>query len=251
MSKMLSRDQAMRFNRQILMPDFDLDKQESLLNSHVLLIGAGGLGCACSQYLVASGLGQITLMDDDKVELTNLPRQVLHGDKDIQRYKVDSARESLQTLNPDTQITTLKQRFSGDNHDITTFDLVIDCSDNLETRNLVNQMCYQHNLPLVSGAAIRMEGQIISFVPSHADGPCYQCISRYFGEQNLSCVESGILSPVVGVVGAMQALEAIKLLTGYGKPLTGRLMLFDAMNSEWQIIQVPKNKSCPVCANAR
>ncbi|XOV79892.1 MAG: molybdopterin-synthase adenylyltransferase MoeB [Aestuariibacter sp.] len=250
MSRTLNRDQAMRYNRQILMPGFDLDRQEQLMNSHALMIGAGGLGCACSQYLVASGLGHLSLMDGDVVELTNLPRQVLHSDKDIGRAKVESAQESLQILNPNARISTLKQRFNGDLQEIIAdkIDLVIDCSDNLSTRNHINQMCFKHGLPLVSGAAIRMEGQITSFIPKDPTSPCYQCISSYFGEQNLSCVESGILSPVVGVIGAMQALEAVKLLTDYGQPLAGKLLLFDAMSCEWQTIKVPKRSDCPVCA---
>ncbi len=251
MDKQLTPQQALRFNRQILMPGFDLDKQERLLNSRVLLVGLGGLGCAAGQYLAATGIGSMTLVDADIVELSNLQRQVLHTDVDVGTAKVLSAQASLQQLNPDLQITALAQRLGGQEASelIPKHDIVLDCSDNLETRNLLNHTCYQHGVPLVSGAAIRMEGQVCSFIPQQQKCPCYQCISQFFGEQNLSCVESGIMSPVVGIIGNMQALEAIKILAGYGEALVGKLLLFDAMQSSWQTFKVPKNPSCEVCTN--
>jgi molybdopterin-synthase adenylyltransferase len=245
----ITQQQAMRYARQILLPGFDLDKQERLLGSAVLQIGVGGLGCACAQYLVASGVGRITLVDDDTVELTNLQRQVLHGENDIGRSKCKSAQSSLKLLNSDCQIDIIERRLDAQElkETIEQYDLVLDCTDNLATRNEINLACIQAGKPLVSGAAIRMEGQVICFQPS-ANAPCYQCLSALFAEQNLSCVEAGIMSPVVGIIGAMQALEAIKILTQYGEPLTSRLLLFDAMTSRWQEFKVPKNPQCPACA---
>lgn len=252
MSKQITQSQAMRYNRQILIPGFDLERQEKLLNSHALLIGAGGLGCACGQYLIASGLGSMTILDDDQVELTNLPRQVLHTDEDIGTKKVDSACSSLKKLNPEAKILPVYDRFNEDwlKQCHSQFDIIIDCSDNLEARNLINRFSFERSIPLVSGAAIRMEGQISTFIPKDKKSPCYQCFSSYFGEQNLSCVESGIMSPVVGIVGAMQALEAVKVVTDYGKPLTGSMLIFDAISSEWRRFKIPKKATCSVCSSS-
>jgi molybdopterin/thiamine biosynthesis adenylyltransferase len=245
----ISQQQAMRYARQILLPGFDLDKQELLLGASVLQIGVGGLGCACAQYLVASGVGRITLVDDDTVELTNLQRQILHGENDIGKSKCISAQTSLKLLNSDCQIDIIEHRLSAQELQgmLSQYDLVLDCSDNLSTRNEINQACIRSGTPLVSGAAIRMEGQLICFQPS-ANAPCYQCLSSLFAEQNLSCVEAGVMSPVVGIIGAMQALEAIKIITHYGESLTSRLLLFDAMTCRWQEFKVPKNPQCPACA---
>lgn len=248
MPKELSQQQAMRYCRQILIPGFDIDAQEKLLNGKVLQIGAGGLGCACAQYLVAAGLGTLILVDDDNVELTNLQRQVLHGDASLGTAKVLSAKDRLMRINAECEVKAIKQRLDralGESL-IADIDVLVDCSDNLATRNLLNQLAVKHSKPLVSGAAIRMEGQITTFYPAHK-GPCYQCLSRLFGEQQLSCVESGIMSPVVGTIGSMQALETIKLLTGFGKPLIGQLQLYDAMTGDWQRFDIPKRADCPVC----
>lgn len=249
MDKELNTQQALRYNRQILLPGFDLDKQEILLNSKVLQIGAGGLGCASAQYLVSAGVGELTLVDDDVVELTNLQRQVLHGDSDIGKDKVRSAKETLGNQNAGCAINTISKRLDESEliQLLSEHDLVLDCTDNLKTRNLINRASFSTNTPLVSGAAIRMEGQVCSFVPSSGKA-CYQCLSAFFGEQNLSCVESGVMSPVVGVIGTFQALEAIKVLTGFGKPLLGKLAIFDAMNSEWRQFTIPKKPDCPVCS---
>ncbi|MFT4993499.1 MAG: molybdopterin/thiamine biosynthesis adenylyltransferase [Paraglaciecola sp.] len=245
----INQHQAMRYSRQILLPGFDLERQETLMRARVLQIGVGGLGCASAQYLVAAGVGCITLVDDDRVELTNLQRQVLHGEQDIGKGKCTSAKASLVALNSQVDIQIIEQRLDPSALDqaIGQHDIVLDCSDNLQTRNEINRLCLANNKPLVSGAAIRMEGQVICFQPA-ANQPCYRCLSQFFGEQNLSCVESGIMSPVVGVIGAMQALEAIKLLTAYGEAAVGRLMLFDGMTSTWTCFKVPKQPSCPDCS---
>lgn len=244
----ITQQQAMRYARQILLPGFDLDKQEQLLGSRVLQIGVGGLGCACAQYLVTAGVGGLTLVDDDTVELTNLQRQVLHGESDIGSTKCASALASLRSLNSECRIDTIDKRVDAQELEkiLAQFDLIVDCTDNLVTRNAINGACIMAGKPLVSGAAIRMEGQVICFHPSD-NAPCYQCLSTLFAEQDLSCVEAGVMSPVVGVIGAMQALEAIKILTQYGESLISRLLLFDAMTSRWQEFVVPKNPQCEAC----
>jgi molybdopterin/thiamine biosynthesis adenylyltransferase len=244
----LTTEQAMRYNRQIVLPNFDLDKQEILLNAKVLIVGVGGLGCAAAQYLVAAGVGNMTLIDDDNVEKTNLQRQVLHGEADVGVNKCVSAKASLDRINSDIKINVIQKRLELDDYLnlITSLDMVLDCTDNLTSRNILNQACYQSGTPLVSGAAIRMEGQLMSVVPQQHSA-CYACISAYFGEQNLSCVETGVMSPVVGIIGAMQALEAIKVLCDYGKSHVNKLMIFDGMTSSWQTFKVPRKVNCAVC----
>lgn len=248
MIKTLTTKQAMRYSRQILLPGFDLDKQEILLSASVLIIGVGGLGCAAAQFLVASGVGKVTLVDDDKVENSNLQRQILHAEANIGMSKCKSALASLTRLNHSTQINTLEERQSDEQlvKLLKQHDLVLDCSDNLPTRNQLNQASYATLTPLVSGAAIRMEGQLFCVLPG-SQSACYACISHLIGEQNLSCVESGVMSPIVGVIGSMQALEAIKVLTDFGQPLINKLMLFDGMTMQWQSFNVTKNKDCTVC----
>ena len=223
--QILTTEQAMRYNRQIVLPNFDLDKQEILLNAKILIVGVGGLGCAVAQYLVAAGVGEMTLIDDDHVEKTNLQRQVLHGEADIGVNKGVSAKASLAQLNSDIKINVIQKRLELDDYLelIQPLDMVLDCTDNLASRNTLNQACYQAGTPLVSGAAIRMEGQLMSIVPQQHSA-CYACISAYFGEQNLSCIESGVMSPIVGIIGAMQALEAIKVLCHYGQSNVNKLM---------------------------
>lgn len=244
----LTIEQAMRYNRQIVLPNFDLDKQEILLNAKILIVGIGGLGCAAAQYLVAAGVGQITLIDDDSVEKSNLQRQVLHGEADVGLNKCLSAKASLQQLNSDIKINVIQKRLELDDYLdlLVPVDMVLDCTDNVVSRNTLNQACYQSGTSLISGAAIRMEGQIMCIVPLQ-NSACYACISAYFGEQNLSCVEAGVMSPVVGIIGAMQALEAIKVLCDFGKNNANKLMMFDAMTSDWRSFTVPKKSNCPVC----
>ncbi|MCF2950344.1 molybdopterin-synthase adenylyltransferase MoeB [Paraglaciecola aquimarina] len=246
--KTLTTQQAMRYSRQILLPGFDLEKQEILLNSKVLVIGVGGLGCAAAQYLVAAGIGGITIVDDDSVELSNLHRQVLHGEADLGDTKCQSAKRALMLINPNCKINCVEKRL--DHQELCSqalqHQIILDCSDNLATRNILNQVSISQKVPLVSGAAIRMEGQICTFIP-HPDNACYECLSELFVEQNLSCVEAGVMSPLVGVIGAMQALEAIKVLTGFGEPLANKLMLFDASSMNWQTFKIAKNPDCNTC----
>ena len=247
--KNIDTQQALRYSRQILLSGFDLDKQETLINSSALIIGMGGLGCAASQYLVAAGIGNVTIVDDDTVDTTNLQRQILHFEKSIGSKKVDSAKNTLSQINPYVNITTIDTRLNKDslNKLVINHDVVLDCCDNLATRNAINVACYKANTALVSGAAIRMEGQIFCVIPP-LKSACYNCISHYFGEQNLSCVESGVMSPVVGIIGATQANEAIKILTQYGELAINKLQMFDAMTSTWESFTVKSLPTCPVCS---
>ncbi|MEP2652170.1 MAG: molybdopterin-synthase adenylyltransferase MoeB [Paraglaciecola sp.] len=247
--KQLTPANAMRYSRQVLLSGFDLDKQEILLNSKVLQIGVGGLGCAAAQYLVSAGVGELTLVDDDEVETSNLQRQVLHTESSVGLNKCVSAKRTLTALNSDASINLIQQRLSDDDlsEHVNKHDIVIDCSDNVETRNQLNQVCINQKKPLVSGAAIRMEGQLSSFLPG-ANNSCYQCLSDMFIQQDLTCVEAGVMSPIVGVVGAMQALECVKILTDFGQPLTNKLMMFDGKSMQWQTFIIPKNNSCSACS---
>ncbi|SJZ54407.1 molybdopterin biosynthesis moeB protein [Vibrio cincinnatiensis] len=245
----LSDQEMLRYNRQITLKAFDFDGQEALKQSSILVLGAGGLGCAASQYLATAGIGHLTLIDDDVVELSNLQRQVLHTDTDIGRYKVDSAAESLHKLNPHVNITTVAQRLDDEalNMLVATHTLVLDACDNVDTRNQLNRLCYQNKTPLVSGAAIRMEGQVSVFMYQHADEPCYQCLSALFGNHALTCVEAGVMAPVVGIIGAVQAMEAIKVIAHYGQPLSGKILMLDALSMTWREMKLPKQAHCPIC----
>ncbi|QSX30214.1 molybdopterin-synthase adenylyltransferase MoeB [Shewanella cyperi] len=244
----LSDAELIRYSRQISIKAMDIDGQEKLKQAKVLILGLGGLGCAAGQYLATAGIGQLTLVDFDTVELSNLQRQVLHSDGDIGRPKVDSARDSMLGLNPGIRVETHHGLLDEAAMDalVAKQDLVLDCTDNLEVRKQLNLCCFRHRVPLVSAAAIRMEGLVTVF-DYGADTPCYQCFSGLFGEQQLSCVESGILAPVVGMIGCLQATEAIKLLCGMGRPLVGRVLLIDAMTMEFREMRLAKQVSCPVC----
>ncbi len=246
----LSDEEMLRYNRQIILKNFDFDGQEALKQSSILIIGAGGLGCAASQYLAAAGVGTLTLVDDDVVELSNLQRQVLHHDATIGLKKVDSARQALEKLNPHLTVHTFDKRLSDEELEtqIINHTLVLDATDNVETRNQLNRLCYQHKIPLVCGAAIRMEGQISVFTYQDGAQPCYCCLSALFGETSLSCVEAGVMSPIVGIIGATQALEAIKVIANYGTPKVAKLMLFDGLTLNWREMGLPKSKQCPVCS---
>ncbi|NBI12572.1 molybdopterin-synthase adenylyltransferase MoeB [[Haemophilus] felis] len=237
----LTYQEELRYNRQIILKSVDFDGQEKLKASKMLIIGLGGLGCAAAQYLACSGVGQLTLVDFDHVSLSNLQRQVLHNDSRLEMLKVESAKISLQTLNPHIQINTIAERLTEQamNELIPQFNVVLDCSDNVDTRNQLDRCCQKAKIPLVSGAAIRMEGQISVFT-YEKNSPTYKNISQLFGENRLSCVEAGVLSPIVGVVGAIQALEAIKLCLNIGNTLCGRLLMIDGMNMQIRELKLPK-----------
>ncbi|WP_122033105.1 molybdopterin-synthase adenylyltransferase MoeB [Aliivibrio sp. EL58] len=245
----LTDQEMLRYNRQIILRNFDFDGQERLKESSILIIGAGGLGCASSQYLAAAGIGKITLVDDDTVELSNLQRQVLHCDETIGEKKVISAKMALNRINPHCQIDTFDKRLSDDELRslIASHDLVLDGTDNVDTRNQLNRLCFESKTPLVSGAAIRMEGQV-SVYTYQANEPCYQCLSSLFGQQALTCVEAGVMSPVVGIIGATQALEAIKVLANYGQPLISKLLMLDALSMSWREMKLAKMPNCSICS---
>lgn len=244
----LSDSEMLRYNRQIILRDFDFDGQEKLKASRVLVVGLGGLGCAAAQYLAAAGVGKMTLLDFDTVALSNLQRQTLHSDATIGQPKVDSAREALARINPHVELVTLNALLEEEALSalIAEHDLVLDCTDNVTIRNQLNRGGFQHKKPLVSGAAIRMEGQISVFTYQEGE-PCYRCLSRLFGENALTCVEAGVMSPLVGVIGAMQAMEAIKVLTHYGTPAAGKLVMYDAMRCQFREMKLMRNPTCEVC----
>lgn len=250
LNKELSYDQMLRYSRHIMLPSIELEGQTKIHNAHVLVIGLGGLGCAAAQYLAASGVGQLTLVDDDSVEKTNLQRQVLHSESTLGMAKVASAKRTLSQINSDIQINTLECRLSESQlaELLQSVDVVADCTDNLSSRQQINQLCFEQKVPLVSGAAIRFEGQVASFT-MQAGAPCYQCISRFFAEQYYSCSESGVFSPVTGVIGSLQAAEVLKLISDVGVSLAGRLLCIDVRNMEFTSLRVSAVASCPVCGH--
>ncbi len=249
--ELLSDNEMMRYNRQIILKQFDFEGQESLKQSSILILGAGGLGCAASPYLMSAGVGAITLIDDDVVELSNLQRQVLHNDDTIGVKKVESAAQALSKLNPNAIINTVAKRLNDDEllPLIQAHSVVLDCSDNVETRNQLNRLCFATKTPLVSGAAIRMEGQISVYTYQN-DEPCYQCLSALFGQQALTCVEAGVMAPLVGIIGATQAMEAIKVISKMGTPVSGKLLMLDAMTMSWREMKLAKLSNCSVCGSA-
>ncbi|KNC95064.1 molybdopterin-synthase adenylyltransferase MoeB [Trabulsiella odontotermitis] len=248
MAEALSDAEMLRYNRQIVLRGFDFDGQEALKAARVLVVGLGGLGCAAAQYLAASGVGHMTLLDFDTVSLSNLQRQTLHSDATIGQPKVESARDTLARINPHVQFSLINALLDDDalQAQIAQHDLVLDCTDNVAIRNQLNAGCFLHKTPLVSGAAIRMEGQISVFTYQPGE-PCYRCLSRLFGENALTCVEAGVMSPLVGVIGAMQAMEAIKLLTRYGTPAVGKIVMYDAMTCQFREMKLMRNPGCEVC----
>ncbi|WP_205438455.1 molybdopterin-synthase adenylyltransferase MoeB [Edwardsiella tarda] len=245
----LSDEETLRYNRQIVLRGFDFDGQERLKASHVLIVGLGGLGCAASQYLAAAGVGQLTLLDFDTVALSNLQRQILHSDARIGMAKVESARLRLAEINPHLQLNAVAANLDDRAlaQQIAQVDAVLDCTDNVETRERLNRLCHAGQTPLISGAAIRMEGQVCVFTYQPGE-PCYRCLSRLFGANALSCVEAGVMSPLVGIIGATQAMECIKLLSRFGEIPRGRLMLYDAMTSQWRTMTLAASPACEICA---
>ena len=245
----MNDEQLLRYSRQIMLPQVDAAGQQKLIDAHVLIIGVGGLGSPAAIYLTAAGVGTLTLVDFDKVELTNLQRQIVHHTDDIDASKVSSAKRNLLKINPGTQINTVDTRPDQPMLErlVGQADIVIDASDNYETRFAVNRACVSLKRPLVSGAAIRFEGQISVFDSRSDNNPCYNCLYPGSGDEEENCTENGVLAPVVGIIGSMQALEAIKLICGVGEPLTGRLLILDALSMNWRSMQLKKDPACPVC----
>ena len=246
----MNDEQLLRYSRQIMLPQVDIAGQEKLLAAHALVIGAGGLGSPAAIYLAAAGIGWLTIADDDEVELSNLQRQVLHHDADIGKQKTASAKATLATINPEVKVTALPERLQGEQLDraVAQADVVLDCSDNFVTRFAVNAACVKHTTPLVSGAAVRLEGQLAVFLPGTGNSPCYGCLYREGEDEDQTCSENGVLAPIVGIIGSMQALEAIKVILQIGETLAGRLVVFDGMTHEWRTLTIPRDPDCPVCS---
>jgi adenylyltransferase/sulfurtransferase len=241
--------QLLRYSRQIMLPQIDVAGQEKLLVSRVLIIGAGGLGSPAAMYLAAAGVGHLVIADHDMVELSNLQRQLLHHDSDIGRPKAASANDTLRAINPAVMVTPLAIRLQGPQlaGEVRQADVVLDCSDNFDTRFAVNAACVRHKTPLVSGAAIRMEGQVTVFDAGKADSPCYHCLYRDGDDAEQTCAENGVLAPLVGIIGSLQALEALKVLLGLGDTLAGRLVVFDGLTHEWRTLKLQRDPECPTC----
>jgi adenylyltransferase/sulfurtransferase len=246
----LSDTQLLRYSRQIMLGNLDVAGQERLLQSRVLIVGLGGLGCPAALYLAAAGVGHLRLADGDTVELSNLQRQIGHGEADLGQSKVSSAAQRIAALNSDTAVTTLALRldYEGLLRELADIDLVVDASDSFTTRFAVNRACVEAAVPLVSGAAIRSEGQVAVFNPA-VGSPCYRCVyTDTAGDEELSCSESGVLAPMVGVIGSLQALEAVKLLSGFGEPVVGAMLLLDGWSLQVRRIKLKRDPHCPVCS---
>jgi adenylyltransferase/sulfurtransferase len=244
-------DQLLRYSRQILLPQIDIEGQERLLAARVLIVGLGGLGSPAAMYLAAAGVGELVLNDFDRVDLSNLQRQILHGTDDLGTPKTASAERALRRLNPGVKFTPIDRRLEGADLEqaISGVDVTLDCSDNFATRFAVNAACVKAKKPLVSGAVIRFEGQLAVFRPDLPESPCYNCLYGHQGELAESCTRTGVVAPLPGIIGSMQALEAIKLLAGFGQSLCGTLLLFDGLAMEWQRMSLKKNPRCPTCGS--
>lgn len=243
--------QLLRYSRHILLEEFGVEAQQRLVSSHALIVGAGGLGCPAALYLAASGVGKLTIADGDKVDATNLQRQILYRDRTVGLPKAATAREALREVNPEVEVVALDERLEGHRLQelVANADVVLDCTDNFATRHALNRACVKHSKPLVSGAAIRFDGQLAVFDLRRADSPCYACLFPESAEaEDVACAVMGVFSPLTGTIGALQAAEAIKLLCAIGAPLAGRLQLFDALNAEWRTVRVPKDSFCPECS---
>ena len=245
----MNDEKLLRYSRQIMLPQIGIEGQQKLEQSHILIIGMGGLGSPAAMYLTSAGVGHLTIVDDDTVELSNLQRQITHHTDDIGRSKVESAQQKLAALNPETRISCINKRLNKDEliKHAKQADLVLDASDNFATRFLINEVCVSTRTPLVSGAAIKLEGQVAVFRNDLDDSPCYHCLYKDEGELDQSCSGNGVLAPLVGIIGSIQALEAIKVLVGFGEDLNGRLLLLDANYMEWRSIKLKKDPACPVC----
>ena len=246
----MNDNDLLRYSRHILLPQIGIEGQEKLQAGTVLIVGAGGLGCPAALYLGAAGVGRLVIADADTVDLTNLQRQIGHHTAAVGSNKALSLRDSIHAVNPGIRVEALQQRLQNGQlkNAVAGADVVLDCCDNFATRHAVNRACANLGKPLVSGAALGFSGQLSVFDVRHADSPCYHCLFPETVEEGPRCSEAGVLSPLVGVVGAMQAVEAIKLLSGSGRPAVGRLSLYDALGGEWREVRVPRDPACPVCA---
>ncbi|MEE8365055.1 MAG: molybdopterin-synthase adenylyltransferase MoeB [Gammaproteobacteria bacterium] len=245
----MNEEHSDRYSRQIRLPQIGEQGQQKILDASALIIGMGGLGSPAALYLAAAGIGKLVISDYDVVEESNLQRQIIHTSASVGELKTDSAKRGIEALNPDCEVEPINYQIDGDElmAIIESVDIVLDCCDNFPTRFEVNRACVESATALVSGAAIRLEGQIMNYQPG-VESPCYQCLYTQVYENAETCELEGVLGPVVGVIGTLQALQALLILTGLGEPLIGRLLLLDAANMEWQAVNLPKNPACPVCA---
>lgn len=246
----MTDDQLLRYSRHILLDALGIEGQSSILASHALIVGAGGLGSPAALYLASAGVGKLTLVDDDTVDFTNLQRQILHTQARVGMAKAESGRQALGAINPEIEIVPLQQRLSGAALDalVATADIVLDCSDNFATRHAINRACVHHKKPLVSGAAIRFDGQISVYDLRRDDSPCYHCLFPESDEvEEVRCAVMGVFAPLTGIIGTMQAAEALKLAAGIGESLTGRLLLLDALDMEWRTVKFRRDAGCAVC----
>ncbi len=249
----MNDDQLLRYSRHILLPEIGIDGQEKFRRAHALVMGAGGLGSPVALYLASAGVGTLTLCDGDNVDLTNLQRQIVHRNDAIGMAKTASAQRTLAGINPEISVRAINERVSGARFDELTraADVVVDCSDNFATRHALNRACVVHRKPLVSGAGVRFDGQIAVFDRRHADAPCYHCLFPETGDnEDMRCAVMGVFAPLVGIIGAMQAAETLKLIAGIGTSLSGRLLLLDALTMEWRTVRLKRDAACAVCGNA-
>jgi adenylyltransferase/sulfurtransferase len=244
-----SEEQLQRYSRHIILPEVGGKGQKKISAAKVILVGAGGLGCPVGYYLAAAGVGTIALVDNDSVELSNLQRQIAHSVKTLGVNKADSAKQTFENLNPDVTVLAIKERINSKNilDLIKDYDVVVDGSDNFPTRYLVNDACVMLKKPLVSGAILRFEGQVTTIIPG--EGPCYRCLFEDPPPAGLvpSCQEAGVLGVLPGVIGALQATEVLKLILGKGTPLKGKLLIYDALGTNFRKVKIPKNSECPIC----
>ncbi|HSA89017.1 MAG TPA: molybdopterin-synthase adenylyltransferase MoeB [Burkholderiales bacterium] len=247
----MNDQQLLRYSRHILLSEFGIEGQERLRAASALIVGAGGLGCPAALYLAAAGIGRLTIADGDKVDLTNLQRQILYRAESVGAVKVDAARQSLNALNPEVEVIPLARRLDAASLSpiVSQADVVLDCTDNFATRHAINRACVRHAKPLVSGAAIRFDGQLMVFDLRKKDAPCYACLFPEDAQvEEVQCSTMGVFAPLTGVIGAAQAMEAIKLVAGVGESLNGKLQVLDAKNAEWRTVRVKKDPACPVCS---
>ena len=247
---MLSDEELLRYSRQILIPSFDISGQEKLKSARVLVVGAGGLGCPVALYLGAAGVGELTLVDDDTIELANLQRQIAFEQSWLGEAKAGRLADRVRAINPEVSVTALNQRVEAEHLQrlVQEASLVLDCTDNFTTRFALNRACVAARVPLVSGAAIRGEGQLSVYDSRQPDSPCYHCLYPEEGHEELTCSEAGVIAPLVGMIGSAQAMEAIKVISGFGKPLVGRLLILDAWQMQWREMKLAKDPGCPVCS---
>jgi molybdopterin/thiamine biosynthesis adenylyltransferase len=248
----MTPEQEARYSRHILLAQIGNEGQEKLLAARVLIVGMGGLGSPVAMYLAASGIGHLVLTDFDVVELSNLQRQIIHHTDDVGENKVASARAAIHDLNPNVQVTAIPWVLEDDElaREVRDADVVIDACDNFESRFELNAVCWRLSTPLVSAAAMRMDGQVTVFDARNPDSPCYRCLYSDESSEGEACSQVGVLAPLLGIVGSIQATEAMKLIVGMGTPLVGRVMVLDALDMEWRTLKLRKDPHCPVCAEA-